>query len=538
MLLDVADGIARIRLNRPEAANAVDAELLRALHEAVLRCHADPTVRVVILSGEGRNFCAGGDVKTFASKGEDLPDYLREATAWLQLATAAIIQLKAPVIAQVQGFAAGGAGFGFVCAADLVVAAEGAKFFSGAVRVGMAPDAGTTVTLSADRRPAAGDGHPADQSDAHRGRGARLWASSRGWCLTASSARRSTHSPQTLRLSRRWDCRRPSGWSGRDSAPGSPSVFPRRRGSSRAVRHRRQPRGTRRGHRAAPRRLRGPLTMTGSEDLLVLVEDHGAVRVLTLNRPQVKNAIDLPLRYALADAIEGADAAPSVRAVVLTGAGGAFCSGGDISTMERAPRNETTARAQAAQRVVRAIWHTPKPVVAAVEGPAYGAGAALALACDRVVAAADATFATTFTGVGLAGDMGIFASLPARVGAARARQMLMLGTRTGGAEGAAIGLVDRVVDPGAALESALEDAQLLAAGPPLALGVIKQMLAAGPRHPLEVLDLEVRNQTALWDTDDFAEGVAGVRREAPAGVRLLARPLRLIEFRLKDEEPS
>jgi 2-(1,2-epoxy-1,2-dihydrophenyl)acetyl-CoA isomerase len=148
VLLDVEDGIARIRLNRPEASNAVDAELLRALHEIVLRCHARPEVRVVVLSGEGRNFCAGGDVKTFASKGEDLPDYLREATAWLQLATAALIQLKAPVIAQVQGFAAGGAGFGFACAADLVVAAEGARFFSGAVRVGMAPDAGTTVTLT------------------------------------------------------------------------------------------------------------------------------------------------------------------------------------------------------------------------------------------------------------------------------------------------------------------------------------------------------------------------------------------------------
>jgi len=148
VLLDIKDGIARIRLNRPESSNAVDADLLRVLHEIVLRCHADPDVRVVVLSGEGRNFCAGGDVKTFASKGEDLPDYLREATAWLQLATAALIQLKAPVIAQVHGFAAGGAGFGFVCAADLVVAAEGARFFSGAVRVGMAPDAGTTVTLA------------------------------------------------------------------------------------------------------------------------------------------------------------------------------------------------------------------------------------------------------------------------------------------------------------------------------------------------------------------------------------------------------
>ncbi|RHW25754.1 enoyl-CoA hydratase [Nocardioides immobilis] len=241
---------------------------------------------------------------------------------------------------------------------------------------------------------------------------------------------------------------------------------------------------------------------------LVLAEDRGAVRIVTLNRPERKNAIDLPLRYALADVLEAADADARVRAIVLTGAGGSFCSGGDISTMQRAPRHETTARAHAAQRVVRAIWSTPKPVVAAVEGPAYGAGAALALACDRIVAASDATFATTFTAVGLAGDMGIFASLPARVGAPRARQMLMLGTRTSGEDALPIGLVDSVVEPGAALDAALADAERLAAGPPLALGVIKQMLSGEPRHPLAVLDLEVRNQTQLWDTDDFAEGVA------------------------------
>jgi 2-(1,2-epoxy-1,2-dihydrophenyl)acetyl-CoA isomerase len=149
ILLEVDDlGIATITLNRPDASNSVDVPVLQALHAAALRCHAEPSVRVVLLTGAGRNFCAGGDVKTFAAKGEALPAYLREATAWLQLATAALIQLKAPVIAAVQGFAAGGAGFGFVCAADLVVATESARFFSGAVRVGMAPDAGTTVTLS------------------------------------------------------------------------------------------------------------------------------------------------------------------------------------------------------------------------------------------------------------------------------------------------------------------------------------------------------------------------------------------------------
>jgi 2-(1,2-epoxy-1,2-dihydrophenyl)acetyl-CoA isomerase len=149
VLLDIdVDGIARLRLNRPAAANGLDVPLLQALHAAILRCHADPRVRVVILSGEGRNFCAGGGVRRFASTGEALPDYLREATAWLQLATAALVHLKAPVIAAVHGYAAGGGGFGLVCAADLVIAARSAKFFSGAVRVGMAPDAGTTVTLT------------------------------------------------------------------------------------------------------------------------------------------------------------------------------------------------------------------------------------------------------------------------------------------------------------------------------------------------------------------------------------------------------
>jgi 2-(1,2-epoxy-1,2-dihydrophenyl)acetyl-CoA isomerase len=146
--LDVDGGIARLRLNRPEVSNGLNVELLKALHETILRCHADPTVRVVLLTGEGRNFCAGGDIHTFESKGAALPDYLREATAWRQLATSALIQLRVPVVAAVQGFAAGGGGLGLVCASDIVVAAESAKFFSGAVRVGMAPDGGSSVTLT------------------------------------------------------------------------------------------------------------------------------------------------------------------------------------------------------------------------------------------------------------------------------------------------------------------------------------------------------------------------------------------------------
>ena len=250
---------------------------------------------------------------------------------------------------------------------------------------------------------------------------------------------------------------------------------------------------------------------TAEEEALVLVSDHDAVRVVTLNRPHIKNAIDLPLRVALAEALEAASSEPTVRAIVLTGAGSAFCSGGDISTMARQPADLTRPRAQAAQRVIRAIWRSRKPVVAAVEGPAFGAGTALALACDRVVAARDSIFGTTFTGVGLAGDMGIFSSLPERIGVPAAKQLLMLPRRISGTEAQAMGMVDSVVDPGTALESAMSDARRLADGPPLALAVIKSSLGSALIDRFDVLELEVVNQSALFDTDDFEEGVAAFR---------------------------
>ena len=148
VLLDIADGIARLRLNRPDAANGMSAELLSALCDAIMVCHGQPDLRVLLLSGEGTNFCAGGDVRAFASKGEKLPDYIRQATAYLQNAVTGLLRLEAPVITSVQGFAAGGGGFGLVCASDIVIAGESAKFLAGATRVAMAPDAGVSVTLS------------------------------------------------------------------------------------------------------------------------------------------------------------------------------------------------------------------------------------------------------------------------------------------------------------------------------------------------------------------------------------------------------
>lgn len=252
---------------------------------------------------------------------------------------------------------------------------------------------------------------------------------------------------------------------------------------------------------------------------IVLVSDDADVRVLTLNRPGRRNAIDLALRVRLAQEIEAAMNDDGARVIVLTGAGGSFCSGGDISTMTRLPEHEARARAEAAQRVIRALWHGGKPTIAAVEGSAMGAGLALALACDRVVTGADAQFCTSFSRVGLAGDMGVFATLPGRIGPAAARQMLMFADPVDASQALRIGLVDAVVEPGQALASALDDARRLAAGPPLALAAVKSMLARWPRDPFQVLDDEIDHQVTLFDSDDFAEGVAAYHERRPPGFR-------------------
>lgn len=149
VLLDLHDeGVAHVRLNRPDASNALDVELLKALREVLIQVHGNGRVRAVLLSGEGRNFCAGGDVHAFHAQGEALPGHIRVATSHLQAVVSLMLRLDAPVVAAVHGFAAGGGGIGLVCASDFVVAAASAKFLAGATRVAMVPDAGVSATLT------------------------------------------------------------------------------------------------------------------------------------------------------------------------------------------------------------------------------------------------------------------------------------------------------------------------------------------------------------------------------------------------------
>src|SRR5262249_55326634 len=145
--LVVRDGVAHLTLNRPAAANSITVELARDLMEATLRCDEDRAVRAVLLSGAGRMFCGGGDLKTFAGQGPQLPHYLKEVTTYLHAAVSRLTRMAAPVIAAVHGSAAG-AGMSLACAADFVLAADNAKFTMAYTRAGLTPDGSSTYFLS------------------------------------------------------------------------------------------------------------------------------------------------------------------------------------------------------------------------------------------------------------------------------------------------------------------------------------------------------------------------------------------------------
>jgi 2-(1,2-epoxy-1,2-dihydrophenyl)acetyl-CoA isomerase len=143
--LDVRDGVAHLTLNRPDAANGINLQLAQDVMEATLAIAADPAARVVLLTGAGKMFCGGGDVKGFADR-DDLPTYLRETLGPLHVAITNLVRGDAPVVAAVQGSAAG-AGMGFVGASDLVVAAESAKFVMAYTGVGLTPDGSSSWFL-------------------------------------------------------------------------------------------------------------------------------------------------------------------------------------------------------------------------------------------------------------------------------------------------------------------------------------------------------------------------------------------------------
>jgi 2-(1,2-epoxy-1,2-dihydrophenyl)acetyl-CoA isomerase len=145
VLFEIRDNVGYVTLNRPRAGNALDLPTAKELSDVALQCSSNRSLRAVVLRGAGNAFCVGGDVKAFAAQ-NDLDGYLREITAYLHLAVSRFVRLDAPVIAAVQGAAAGG-GFGLAISSDLVIAAESATFLMAYTKIGMAPDCSTSYFL-------------------------------------------------------------------------------------------------------------------------------------------------------------------------------------------------------------------------------------------------------------------------------------------------------------------------------------------------------------------------------------------------------
>lgn len=243
---------------------------------------------------------------------------------------------------------------------------------------------------------------------------------------------------------------------------------------------------------------------------LVMVEVAGRVATVTLNRPEALNAISTELALALAEAVEPLATDPGVRAVVLTGAGErAFCVGADLKQRAGFDDHGWFVQREAFRRGFAAVRRCPLPTVAAVSGFALGGGTELALACDLIVAATDATFGLPEVRLGLVPAGGGTQLLARRVGRSAARDLVLTGRRVDAEEARRLGLADRVVPRGEVLAAATALAAEIAGNAPTAVRMAKWALEVGGDLPLEAA-MEVEDQA--WRravlSDDRREGIA------------------------------
>lgn len=238
--------------------------------------------------------------------------------------------------------------------------------------------------------------------------------------------------------------------------------------------------------------------------LLQEVRD-GSTLVLTFNDPARRNPLNTNIKDALLTALADAESRPEIRAIVLTGAGGHFSAGGDLSGMNLNSLAEGRARMTHNGDVVRALISATRPIIAAIEGWCAGGAIGVALCCDTLVAASGARFVASFANVGLIPDLGLIHTLRQRVGDGLARQMLLYAEPIDADRALARGLVDHVVPDGTALETALARARVLATRAPLSLAYTRQRLFAGME---EALAWERDAQAALFLSADHKEGKA------------------------------
>src|SRR5215207_2879277 len=244
------------------------------------------------------------------------------------------------------------------------------------------------------------------------------------------------------------------------------------------------------------------------------------IGVLELNRPEQMNALTVDVVARLGDAAEGA-VASGAKVLILTGRGGVFCAGADLSLVNEAlagdPFASLTPLVDGLHTSIKRLRALPVPIVAAVEGPAVGAGLGLALAADLRVVGDKSRLIPGYLGIGASPDGGVSYLLARALGSARAMSLLLRNQPISAEEAVALGLAESVVPAGEALAAARKLAVELAATPPLALLRVRELLDRATEHGLaEHLDLEQQRVTELWQTHDFVEGVSAfLQRRRP-----------------------
>jgi len=252
----------------------------------------------------------------------------------------------------------------------------------------------------------------------------------------------------------------------------------------------------------------------------VLYEVHERVAVITLNRPELMNAFSDTMREGLLHALQQAESTPEVRCVVLTGAGRAFCAGGDVASMtELQARDDATIihqRMAVGSQVVHGIRRMPKPVIAAINGAAAGAGINLALACDLRFASDKAQFAESFVKIGLVPDWGGTFLLTHLVGTSKAMELMMTGERIDAAEALRLGILNRIFPDDAFRQEVMNFAGKLARGPAGTLARIKQAIYLGATGTLaESLAYEEQAQGEVFLSPDAKEGMRAFLEKRP-----------------------
>jgi 2-(1,2-epoxy-1,2-dihydrophenyl)acetyl-CoA isomerase len=265
-------------------------------------------------------------------------------------------------------------------------------------------------------------------------------------------------------------------------------------------------------------------TDTGTPDLLSTLQ--GGVLTLTLNRPDARNAMSEAMNKALGEQLAWAELEPTVKCVVLTGAGKGFCAGGDVKGM--AERNDGSARAVTLDEAIHRqrinqratagrLFKMPKPTLAALPGAAAGAGLALALACDLRIMARSAFLTTAFARVGFSGDYGGTYFLTQLVGSAKARELYYLSERVGAEEALRLGLTNWICEADELAARTKEIANRLAKGPTIAYRYMKENLNRAMAGEVDdCLDLEATHHVHCAATEDYREAVrAFVEKREP-----------------------